>query len=229
MTAGEHVNLWDYLQDEKDARQREGSTETIRHKLSVFYTERGASGSTCYMRFTLPSVSSIPYSRSYGNLRIDKDVDGGNEPDRAFSFNLKVPGAGTNTYPCTIYNEDGTVASGPEMKTVTNYDFQLKDGQYLIVNYLGADLTYTVTETAAEGYLTTVTADGSAESQGLTGSGTIPAQGQGKVIFTNHYQYELPESGGAGTTLFAFGGIAMLAMCLMCGYSMRRRRGRGAN
>lgn len=41
---GEYVNLWDYLTP--------GQPGT--HTLTFFYTERGASGSTCYMNFTRP-------------------------------------------------------------------------------------------------------------------------------------------------------------------------------
>ena len=38
----------------------------------------------------------------------------------------------------------------------------------------------------------------------------------------------LPESGGPGTTLYTFGGIALLAICLVYGCSLRRRREGGA-
>lgn len=38
----------------------------------------------------------------------------------------------------------------------------------------------------------------------------------------------LPESGGAGTTIYTFGGIALLAVCLVYGCSLRRRRERRA-
>lgn len=48
-SAGEYVNLWEYVTpvgiDE---------TESKAYRLTFFYTERGASGSTCYMRFTVP-------------------------------------------------------------------------------------------------------------------------------------------------------------------------------
>ncbi|MDD6887626.1 MAG: fibro-slime domain-containing protein, partial [bacterium] len=57
---GEYVNLRDYLPV--------GSAG--QHTLSFFYTERGASGSTCWMSFTLPSVSSATTARDTGSLQI---------------------------------------------------------------------------------------------------------------------------------------------------------------
>lgn len=48
-TIGEYVNLWDYIE--------EGDTSS--HTLSIYYTERGASGSTCWMKFTMPNVTAV--------------------------------------------------------------------------------------------------------------------------------------------------------------------------
>ena len=45
-SVGENVSLWDYLGDDNPGE----------HLLSFFYTERGASGSTCWMQFTIPRV-----------------------------------------------------------------------------------------------------------------------------------------------------------------------------
>ncbi len=42
-SVGEYVNLWDYIRTDR--------TEDEQHTLTFFYTERGASGSTCYMNF----------------------------------------------------------------------------------------------------------------------------------------------------------------------------------
>ena len=81
-SVGEYVNLWDYIEMGKDST----------HTLSVFYTERGASGSTCYMQYTLPSatlvmdktdVPPLPY-----NMKLAKKIDGINAGD-TFSFSIK--------------------------------------------------------------------------------------------------------------------------------------------
>lgn len=46
------------------------------------------------------------------------------------------------------------------------------------------------------------------------------------ITVSNSTGQELPHTGGSGTTLFTFGGLAILAGCLMAGYSMRRKRER---
>lgn len=51
-SVGEYVNLWDYLKNE------DGTSKSGKHTLKFYYTERGASGSTCWMQFTLPSVTN---------------------------------------------------------------------------------------------------------------------------------------------------------------------------
>ena len=46
------------------------------------------------------------------------------------------------------------------------------------------------------------------------------------ITVSNSTGQELPHTGGSGTTLFTFGGLAILAGCLMAGFSMRRNRER---
>jgi len=94
-SVGEYVDLWDYV-----GKDREG---THRYRLSFFYTERGASGSTCYMQFTLPSVSQIldarPYamqtavtvSKQVGEVKSETSVDLSTDAsvqDEKFTFTL---------------------------------------------------------------------------------------------------------------------------------------------
>ena len=68
-SVGEYVNLWDYL-------RKDGRTESETHTLTFFYTERGASGSTCYMNFTLPSVSGVNIEQKTSDLEVRKQVVG---------------------------------------------------------------------------------------------------------------------------------------------------------
>ena len=78
-SVGEYVNLWDYLQ--------KGTAGT--HTLTFFYTERGASGSTCYMNFTLPSVSGVNIEQKTSDLEVRKQVVGQDESNREFEFNIR--------------------------------------------------------------------------------------------------------------------------------------------
>ena len=219
---GEYVNLWDYL-SEKDAGT---------HTLRIFYTERGASGSTCYMRFTLPSVSSIPPSAATGSLQVAKTVDGPVEDgkkDYKFAFTLTLDGVnGTTQYPYTIFNASGVAqSSGTITKSLS---FKLQDGEYIRVDYLPPNATYTVTEATADWYTTSV--DVSGENSGASESGnktavngTITGGSLSDVTFTNHTSYELPHTGGAGAALYLMGGGAVLLLALVVTAGRKRRRG----
>lgn len=46
------------------------------------------------------------------------------------------------------------------------------------------------------------------------------------ISVTNSTGYKLPDTGGSGTIWFTFGGLAILAGCLMAGFRMRRKRER---
>lgn len=67
---GEYVNLWDYIEEVPVASEKGQA-----YRLTVFYTERGASGSTCYMRFSVPMTvdQPDPYARDEA-LVIEKQV-----------------------------------------------------------------------------------------------------------------------------------------------------------
>lgn len=71
-SVGEYVNLWDHIDMDGD------SPVPQKYRLSFFYTERGLSGSCCYMQFTLPSVSqaydSVVFERGGVGLTIEKQV-----------------------------------------------------------------------------------------------------------------------------------------------------------
>ena len=93
----------------------EDERDTPKYKLKFFYTERGASGSTCWMQFTLPSVNAVPVIDYTGNikntLKLGKTVEG--ETDRRFDFTIEFSGAAANIsgndYPYKISDENGVV------------------------------------------------------------------------------------------------------------------------
>lgn len=67
-----------------------GTLDQEKHTMSVFFMERGGTGSCCYMRFTLPNVSSIPTPESETTERIvtkvwkDNENANGLRPDFIF-------------------------------------------------------------------------------------------------------------------------------------------------
>ena len=163
-SVGEYVNLWDYLQKGSKGK----------HTLSFFYTERGASGSTCWMQFTLPSVSSLTPETTdddFGHLKIGKEVmvtaDGkdysaselftGTEQgtyfeNQEFTFKLSLQGL-VDDYAYVKYNKDGEPITGDggggvlQWELIANGEyFTLKDGEYVEIKYLPQGTKYTITE-----------------------------------------------------------------------------------
>ena len=175
-SVGEYVDLWDYL------RQGEAGT----HTLTFFYTERGASGSTCYMRFILPSVSEIPVQQ-VGGLRIEKQVEGlGGDLNQDFNFTInlnKADGsAESNQYAYTKYEANdkvvttGTIGNGGK--------FTLKSGQYLKIYGLPYGSQYVITETKVAGYTTTNVVNGVVSDTG-NAAGAFIQGATNTVLFLN--------------------------------------------
>ena len=175
-SVGEYVDLWDHL------TQGEAGT----HTLTFFYTERGASGSTCYMRFILPSVSEIPVQQ-VGGLRIEKQVEGlGGDLNQDFNFTInlnKADGsAESNQYAYTKYEANdkvvttGTIGNGGK--------FTLKSGQYLIITDLPYGSQYVITETTVDGYTATNVVNGVVSDTG-NAAGAFIQGATNTVLFLN--------------------------------------------
>lgn len=94
-SVGMYVNLWQYIGQPIPYKTGSGeSSETKEYRLSIFYDERGSSGSSCYMRFTVPFESIMPREMEYtGMIQVEKEVKGSQNPDEEYSFriDLKYP------------------------------------------------------------------------------------------------------------------------------------------
>ena len=170
-------SLWDYV--------AKGSAGT--HTLTFYYTERGLSGSTCYMQFTLPSVSSITPEQNTGLLTVQKLVEGAVDSEEEFHFEIMFTDADgrplPDDYSYTRYTAEGAIVK----QDVIIYDggsFELKAGEYIIVNYLPYGTKYTVTETDVPYYTVSYQVNGGASADGYTAAGQIPNGGNGSVVFT---------------------------------------------
>lgn len=213
-TVGEYVNLWDYIE--------KGSAGI--HTLSFFYTERGASGSTCYMRFTLPSVSNATTVRDIGQLQIGKtlggDATGLGDVAYDFRVDLLTGEKGSplsQTFNYTVSDTDkntadtyGTVKSGGTIK--------LKNGETALIKGLPAGTYYTVTELSTEGYKTTVNGQ-----EGYITKGTVSNGGTAPANFVNTPFYELPQTGGTGAHWYTLGGLCLMAGALLLLYRTKTR------
>ena len=203
---GEYVNLRDYLPN--------GSTGT--HTLAVFYTERGASGSTCWMSFTLPTVSGAVTGQEVGSLEVSKRLQRENgseitDSDERFRFQIDFltgeNGAALhNTF--AYSGSDGSFGSIRSGQTVL-----LHGGESLTVSGIPAGTRYTVRELDSNGYTTTVNG-----ASGYVVSGQIASNQSARADYINTTHYELPDSGGSGADCFLFLGIGLLALFACCLY-----------
>lgn len=178
-SVGEYVELWDYL-------QKEGRTETEKHTLTVFYTERGASGSTCYMNFTLPSVSGINIKQTTGGLMVYKEVSGEADPAQEFTFYAVFTRSDgsplTDDHTCYRYDANGVRSD--MFNLCSGGSFRLKAGEHLEILNLPVGTSYDIVEDSAAGYTTTHTVNG-VVSAGRDATGIIVKDTLNEVVFTN--------------------------------------------
>ncbi|MDM8249391.1 Cna B-type domain-containing protein [Lacrimispora saccharolytica] len=73
---GSYLDL-SYLRDNPEERNKT-------HTISIFYAERGAFGSCCYMQFTLPNVKSVDFDTEpeYTSVTVEKKWEDHNNPNR---------------------------------------------------------------------------------------------------------------------------------------------------
>ena len=68
----------------------------------------------------------------------------------------------------------------------------------------------------------TVTADG---QQSVAGTTVLnPVTGIYELTVTNHSTYVLPQTGGMGTSIFTIGGLIIIALGLLYGYTLHQKR-----
>ena len=213
-SVGEYVNLRDYLPvgDAKTPGQ---------HTLSFFYTERGDTGSTCYMSFTLPSVSSATTAQDTGSLQIEKKVKEGGDGDYSkeeykFKVELLTEENGTALNQTFSYSRSdvtyGTVKNGG---TIT-----LHQNETATISGIPAGTFYRVTEAeeSRAGYKVTVNGN-----EGYIVSGKIETGAIKPAAFVNTPYYELPSTGGNGTVWYSAGGLCLMAAAVLLYGRIRSR------
>lgn len=96
-----------------------------------------------------------------GTLKVTKTVTGNlGDKTKYFEFKVKLTGEAGKTYGDSYAVSGGSYATNPtSIKIGEETTFMLKDGETISIANLPYGVTYTVTETAADGYTTTKTGD----------------------------------------------------------------------
>lgn len=142
-SVGEYANLWDYLD--------ESSTEATDHQLTIFYTERGASGSTCWMTFNLPQVQFASETRDddEGSLELTKEATGMADPDTFYEFEVELFDADGNVpkddFTYKRLDPDGNIF-GYGLIENGKGSFSIRSGGKLIIPYIEDGIRYKITE-----------------------------------------------------------------------------------
>ena len=175
-SVGEIVDLWDYLPKGVAGK----------HRLTIYYTERGASGSSCYMQFTLPNVSGKNIEQTTDDLTVKKTVIDGNGTDE-FKFRIRFYDKNGNTilddYAYTKFNADAT-SVGDEIIVCDGDTFTLRDGQYIIIKNLPLGIRYKISEMTPANYTVASTVNG-VTSLSKEVNGSISKNVNNSVLFTN--------------------------------------------
>ena len=192
---GCYVDLWDWISDEEKAGT---------HNLTFFYLERGASGSSCFMQFTLPSVAPASLNpEDTGSVSITKELSGAvTESEEEFTYTLDVKDTDGNTVD-DYFNFIRTTATGSESNVINGNGgiFTLKAGDIINISGIPKNFTYSLTETGGN-YVTewtTVVGDGESESSGsnaqeqsgYTITGTITGGKTHTITCINTYKLNL--------------------------------------
>jgi hypothetical protein len=127
-------------------------------------------------------------------LTIEKEVTGSGSSTEAFSFKVNIAAddnltAGAKLYGLITAQDDSTTQV--EITVGSDYEFQLKDDEKLQIFGLFDETTYTVTETAVDGYSTKVRStryDATEDKQKTSTTATLETTGEVKGDgATEHY------------------------------------------
>lgn len=204
-SVGQYVNLWDYI-NKMPEDQKYGE-----HTLYFCYTERGASGSSCYMRFTLPSVSIDAPQVESKTLEVSKEVLNVST-DQEFDFEIVLTDENGNAliddYSYTRYDSNGEAVESGIINNSTIV--KLRHDEKIVINFLPEGTKFIIREILSDGYHSShsVNTGGTVDSNTVEGS----MDSSVSVQFYNSSSVVLPSTGGTGAFLYAIPlGTAFLA------------------
>lgn len=189
------------------------------HTLTVYYLERGQSGSSCYIEYTLPEVShDIPENKT-GELTIEKQTNN-SDLSKDYTFEIELSDNNNNEllddYALTVYekNNQGNIIIDPERSDITYRSkgkIKLKKGQYAVIKYLPLGTKYVIREILSDDdksdtfvsacdYIGCNVPQGEIPTDGIYSiDGEISENNITKYIYIyNNKTYQLPETGSLG-------------------------------
>ncbi len=228
---GEYVNLWDYL------KNADGSVKVGEHTLDLYYTERGASGSTCYMQFTLPSVLIDQEQSTMSDLVIGKQLVNADD-DTRFEFTIELLDTNgvllIDNYSYTIYDVNGNEREIGILSNVIDNatgvapnKVYIAQKEQLEIKYLPPGSRYRITETQSPGYTISYKDPNGSTHHTNIAEGSLET-GDNVVNFINSSSVLLPTTGGSGMMLyylpFALGLIVMITSPVIGAVLKRRKK-----
>ena len=208
------------------------------HTLTIFYMERGNSGSTCYMQFNLPSVSGIETGQSTGGFQLHKVTEDLDE-NTSFSFQVEFMDKSGNPllddYSYEKYDSKGDLINPSEdedrLIIASNDIITLKKDQYIKVGYLPIGTVFKITEMdIGDKNKVSFSNTNSDYTESSTHSyqGEIRAAGNTVPVYCQNIRFfKLPETGGIGSEKLMQTGAMLLAAASLIGlrsYYKKRRR-----
>lgn len=221
-SAGVYTCLWDYIDPATD-RNEDGTPK--RHKLQCYYLERGASGSTCWMRFTVPNAafSSEPLpTDTLGSMRISKEVEieEGADTPSSYDFNIDLSLYSASDalikrdFSYTIFSENGNIKE-TSVFVGGKGNFNLSKGDYILIANIPDGTKYKIEETIYPQCTTTID-NGVTQVESVTTEGQINNAERANIKYLNRFSPlrvpRLPSSGGEGTHPMTIYGIVSLSI-----------------
>ena len=163
----EKVGVYEYTLKEKDDNHTAGvtyRTATIKLVVTVINGENGKLRVAAVHTESEGGTKSGTFENTYsaGTLNVSKTVTGNlGDKDKYFEFKVTLTGETGKTYGDSYAVSGGSNASNPATIAVNGGEttFLLKHGDTISIANLPYGVTYSVTETAADGYTTTKTGD----------------------------------------------------------------------
>lgn len=217
--------VYRYIIEENGTTYDGVTKDTATYTLDLWVTDPDADGedfivegAVAYKDGSESKATSITFDNEYvtNNLSLKKVIDGNQgNLEETFTFKVTITGADGEKY-ATDYPVPGGTA---ELVSGEEYTFTL--GHNDIVNIYGLSATdnYTIVETQADGYTTTIEGADVMDESTRTSNGNV-ATGDDAVVYTNTKQVTPP----TGVVLNVAPYVAMVALAGVLAFVFLRRR-----